>query len=370
MRVLFTTNFPSPYRVDFFNELGKYCELTVLYERKEALHRDKQWIGGKAETYKEKYLNLKPIGTSQSLGFDIIKYISNGKYDFIIFSGYASPSVMIAIQYCKIFNIDFYIEYDGGFFQKDTWYKRLIKKGLVKAASGHFITCKETENYLESLGVEPSKLWYYPFSSLKESEILDVPLLKCEKKIIKQELGIEEDYAIISVGRFIPIKGFDVLLNALDFIDPNVGVYIIGGQPTEEYLSICKEKNLQNVNFVPFCSKSEIFKWYKAGDLMVFPTRKDVWGLVVNEAMACGLPIVSSDMSIAARELIVPEENGLIFRSEDVSELVNCINKQISTDNSVFANNNLMKIRNYTIEAMVKTHIDVLTAIFEYKCNN
>ena len=50
MKVLFLTNIPSPYRVDFFNELGKYCELTVLYERKKADNRE--WISNKNINFK------------------------------------------------------------------------------------------------------------------------------------------------------------------------------------------------------------------------------------------------------------------------------------------------------------------------------
>ena len=56
MKVLFFTNIPSPYRVDFFNELGKYCELTVLYERRDADDRDKNWCNNE-----ENNLNFKPI---------------------------------------------------------------------------------------------------------------------------------------------------------------------------------------------------------------------------------------------------------------------------------------------------------------------
>ena len=44
LKVLFITNIPSPYRVDFFNELGKMCDLTVLFERKDALDRDTKWL--------------------------------------------------------------------------------------------------------------------------------------------------------------------------------------------------------------------------------------------------------------------------------------------------------------------------------------
>ena len=56
LKVLYLTNIPSPYRVDFFNELGKQCDLTVLYERKAATDRDSSWSGDGATTFTEVFL--------------------------------------------------------------------------------------------------------------------------------------------------------------------------------------------------------------------------------------------------------------------------------------------------------------------------
>ena len=61
LKVLFLTNIPSPYRVDFFNELGKFCDLTVTFEGRTATDRNKKW---KSDTFKEfKGYFLKGIRT-------------------------------------------------------------------------------------------------------------------------------------------------------------------------------------------------------------------------------------------------------------------------------------------------------------------
>ena len=52
MKILYLTNIPSPYRVDYFNELGKYCDLTVLFEIQSSTERDKSWKSYKAENFK------------------------------------------------------------------------------------------------------------------------------------------------------------------------------------------------------------------------------------------------------------------------------------------------------------------------------
>lgn len=364
MKVLFSTNFPSPYRVDFFNEFGKYCDLTVAFERKKALHRDNKWVGSSAVNYKEIYLNSRPIGTSQTIGFELVSCISKNKFDIIIFSGYASPSVIIAIEYCKITKRKYYIEYDGGFEKKDSFFKGMLKKHLIRGAKGHFVTCSDTEEYLKGFNVSRQNIFYYPFSSLFKNDIMCSPISNEEKRQKKEQLGISEQLAMVSVGRFIKGKGFDELLTSLDCVDRSVGVYIIGGEPTEEYLQICNKYELNNVHFMPFLEKKDLFEWYKACDLFVFPTRKDIWGLVVNEAMACGLPVISSNMCIAAKELVKPEVNGLLYESGCVDQLSECINRMLIEDLYVYSMNSLTTIKDYTIENMAKAHAEVLGLSF------
>ena len=80
-------------------------------------------------------------------------------------------------------------------------------------------------------------------------------------------------------------------------------VIVGGGQDEAQYRGYIKERGLKNVYLVGFKPKAEVFEYYKAADLFVLPTREDIWGLVINEAMAVGLPVVSTDMCVAATEL-------------------------------------------------------------------
>ncbi|MBE3128421.1 MAG: hypothetical protein IMZ60_01950, partial [Actinobacteria bacterium] len=67
LKVLFITNIPSPYRVDFFNELGKICDLTVLFERQNASDRETTWLSNKRINFKEEYLKGKKFGVASAL---------------------------------------------------------------------------------------------------------------------------------------------------------------------------------------------------------------------------------------------------------------------------------------------------------------
>lgn len=361
-KILFATNFASPYRVDFFNFLGKSCDLTVAYERRKALHRDAGWVGNQACFYQEIYLKTKPVGTSRSRGRALVKLLEAETYDFIIFSGYASPTIRRAIVYCRLRKIPYYIEYDGGFNKKEPFYKTIVKRYLVKNAQGHFITCQEFEKYLLRLGVPQERLIMYPFSSLNQRDILAVSLTYEEKKRRKADLNISAEYAILSVGRFIYSKGFDFLMKAFAQMKNRCVLYIVGGQPTEEYIQIKNELGLDHVHFVDFMSKEELKRWYQACDLFVLPTRQDVWGLVINEAMSNGLPVISTQRCIAALELVENGINGYVVPVDDVDSLALRMDELAGDSKKckMMGDASLRKIREYTIENMAETHKSAL----------
>jgi len=161
MKVLFITNVPSPYRVDFFNELGKLCELTVCYERDSAGDRDTRWRGNNAVNYTARFTKARHVGADKTIGFGLIREIKMVSFDRLIIAGYASPSVVLAITYCRLHRIPFILESDGGFNQVDHGFKKVLKRFLLCGAEAHFTTCEEYIKYLESLGISKDKIHKY-----------------------------------------------------------------------------------------------------------------------------------------------------------------------------------------------------------------
>ena len=361
MKVLFMANIPSPYRVDFFNELGKYCELTVTFEGKSATDRDVKWKADKFANFKAVVLNGIRTKSDQFLCFDIIKIIKQG-FDRIIVGGYSTPTAMLAIEYMKLKGIKFFIEADGGLISQDSKLKYLVKKHFISAASGWFSSGKLTSDYFIHYGADKGRIYVYPFSSLKAQDILS-NCLSLEKKIrLKKELGINEDKVAISIGQFIHRKGFDILLRSWVKCPKEYGLYIIGAAPTKEYLYLQKSLGLYNVYFIGFKNKEELKKYYQSADTFVLPTREDIWGLVVNEAMANGLPVITTNRCVAGMELIEDGKNGYIVPVEDEQALAEKINTLF--DNEILCKNmaqeSLKRIGLYTIENMAKEHMKVL----------
>ncbi len=363
MKVLFITNVPSPYRVSFFNELGKHCTLTVCFERHSASDRDAKWVNSDDKYFREIYADVTPIGTDQSKGDGIVKVIKQEQFDHLIIAGYASPSVMRAIVYCRLHKIPYYIESDGAFFVKDSFPKGIIKKYLLCGAKAHFTTCEEHIRYLNSLGVSKSKIYKYPFSSVKDSDILDKVPTQEEKFNFKKAIGITEEKMVLSVGQFIHRKGYDVLLDACQGIDKSIGVYIVGGEPTDAYIAMKEKYNLTNVHFVSFMSKDELKKWYLAADCFVLPTREDIWGLVINEAMAYGLPVITTNRCNAGLEMVEDGKSGYIINSDDSDSLRNRIEALMSDiiAHEAFCRRSLDVIQYYTLEKMVQVHMRQLS---------
>lgn len=359
MKVLFMANIPSPYRVKFFDELGKYCDLTVTFEGKKATDRDAGWKARATTSFRSVYLKGIRTSSDQFLCPGIVK-ILNRRFDHIIVGGYSTPTSMLAIEYMRLRRISFWIEADGGIISNDNKLKYGLKRHLISSASAWFSSGKATTEYLVHYGAKQEKTCVYPFTSVSANQILDHLPTKEEKENLRKELGVTEQKMIISVGRFIPVKGFDVLMKAAKNLPSDIGVYIVGGQPDENYLKMQNELNLSHVHFIDFMSPDRLAKYYQAANLFVLMTRGDVWGLVVNEAMANGLPVITTDRCVAGLELVQNGKNGYIVPVDDADALAEAITKFYVGDMQGMAENALKAIRGYTIEEMAKRHIQIL----------
>lgn len=359
MKILFLTNIPSPYRVDFFNELGKSCELTVAFEGYYATDRNKNWQSVNIQSFTPIYLNGLRLGSDKFLSFQVFRLLRQ-QWDAIIVGGYSTPTGMLAIEYMRLKKIPFSLEVDGGLIRADNKFKFLLKKHFISAANGWFSSGKETTKYLVHYGANSDKIYEYPFTSLKGRDILPyIPSVE-QKKALRQQLGITEQKILISVGRFIHCKGYDLLLKAVAMVSNSTGIYIIGDQPTEELIRLKKELNLAHVHFVGFQYKEDLKKWYQSADVFVLPTREDIWGLVINEAMAQGLPVITTDKCVAGLELVKEGQNGYIVPVEDVSALSDAIVRIFAQDYRAMGKKSLEIIKPYTIENMARHHMEIL----------
>lgn len=364
MKILIVTELLAPYRVSWFNELGKEAEVTVLYTKESEESRESNWLSSKPEQCVCKKLNGIRI-LQKEICFSLIKEFKVD-YDIILLDGYGFITQMLGILYLKWSNREFIMNIDGGLIKEnENSIIRGIKKFFIKAPSYYLSSSKTTDKYLEFYGANKENIFHHHFTTLFNDDIANEILSGERKKIIRENLDIKEKNIIVSVGRFIESKGFDILIKSAQHIRNDTGIYIIGGNPTKQYLEIINKYNIDNVHFVGFKNKTELKEYYKMADLFVLPTRGDVWGLVINEAMACGLPIITTDKCVAGLELVQNFENGFIVPVDDINQLSKKINLILSDDgtHAKMAMKSLEKIKDYTIENMTKKHIDIFYKI-------
>lgn len=135
--------------------------------------------------------------------------------------------------------------------------------------------------------------------------------------------------SILFVGGLSKVKGIDTLLNAVPIIRKkilNLCLYIAGSGPEENKLKeLVKELNIEeNVNFLGYVSEIEKYSYYKSADVCVFPSIYEPFGIVLLEAMACGKPVVASN--VGGIPFVVEEgKTGLLFESGNIEDLADKI---------------------------------------------
>lgn len=372
MKVLFFTNYPSPYRVDFFNQFGKACDLTVLFFEgtEEQTHRNQKWFENRFINFNAVFLNRKIRIMGKTICLDIIDYIKKD-WDHIISGSYDSPTQVLAIEWMNLHRKKFIIESDGGFVKNDNVIKGMLKRHLISSANAWISTGKYTTDYLVHYGAKREKTYEYTFTSLWKKDIdRAFELSNNDKEIIRKKMNLQEAHIIISVGRFSYErgygKGFDLLMDIAHKFDGNVGFYIIGDNPTDEFERRKAREGLDNVHFVGFQRKEELSMYYAAADVFVLMTREDVWGLVINEAMSFGLPIVTTDKCVAGLTLVQDGINGFIIKNLNTDEAY--VKLRTLLDDAElrrrFGQNSLSIINDYTVENMTVGHMMILERVW------
>ena len=120
-------------------------------------------------------------------------------------------------------------------------------------------------------------------------------------------------------------------------------------------------------SIIGFKKPEELQKYYAASDAFILPTREDIWGLVVNEALANALPTISSDKCTAGKELVQNNYNGFVYECDDTYALAQHIN-ELANDEKMrekFSINALKAIEQYTLENIIESHIESITKIID-----
>jgi len=136
----------------------------------------------------------------------------------------------------------------------------------------------------------------------------------------------ESELLILYVGRLSFEKGVDILIDAFAEIGTDISakLYIVGAGPERVALE-ARAANLPRVVFAGRLSGEKLWSAYAAADFYVGPSRQEAWGLVVNEAMAAGLPVILSDIYGCIGDLVLPGQTALVVPVGDVAALTKAV---------------------------------------------
>lgn len=357
LKVLVISSYPAPYRVGVFEGLSKYYELDTYFSTCKDENRSADWFC-KSGDFVFYILDNDETNAMYKKALKNIK-----KYDFVLAYDPSTKPAIKAITLCRMFGVPYYVNNDGAIIRKN-FIRDTIKKFLYRGAKACFSSGISSTRYYKYYGVPAERIVEHNFTSLTKEDIFDAPVSEEKRKELRKELGLQEMTTVITVGQFIHRKGFDILLEAWKKIDDKAQLLLIGGgDERASYEAFVEEHGLKNVKIIDFMPKEEIFRHYCASDIFVLPTREDIWGLVVNEAMAVGLPVVTTDNCIAGLELIEEGTNGYIVPVDDDKTLSEKLKLLIENQDlcDQMAINNIAKIKDYTIENIAESHYETIT---------
>ena len=360
MRVLIIFNHPAPYKVNAFNELAKFVDLTVLFERTKAKDRPDSFYS--SNDYKFNYFFLKDgyFGREGSLSNNVKKYIKNHhqEYDVILMNGYSHLAELKAIKYMSKHKIKFGLLINGGVIKKESYFKRKYKTSYISKASYYLSPSQASNEYLKYYGaINP--IYNYPYCNIFSGEIV-IPSIE-ERTRIRNKFHLPLDKNIfINASQFIDRKNNIELMSL--FKDREDHLVLVGDGPLKgKYQKFIIDNNLNNVHLISFLNKKDLFKLYRASDVHISLSKQDIFGHTILEALSCSLPVVASKNIVSALEYISNDKNGYVVDINDIEGIKSSMSKALKLDKDKIRDS----ITNNTFEKSAEAIYKILKGIYE-----
>jgi len=253
----------------------------------------------------------------------LIQQIKNYAPDAILIYGWAYTSHLKVLRHFKN-KIPIIFRGDSNLLREQSGFKTLLRFAFLKWIYTHvdhaLYVGTNNKAYFKKYGLKEQQLSFAPHAIDNERFAQD---RNEEAKALRDELGLtDKDVLILFAGKFEDIKAPFLLLDAFQAIDKkNVHLLLVGNGALENELKL-KAAGNPNIHFMAFQNQSFIPVVYQACDIFCLPSKSETWGLAINEAMVCQKAVLASDKVGSAIDLIIPGNNGAIFKESSLADLV------------------------------------------------
>lgn len=310
-KIVILTNIPTPYRSKLFDLL---CEsnITVIYCAE--VEPDRLWTIPRINDHnnyilkKSKQIKGKN-GFYFHLNFEIFKVLNKIKPEILIITSF-NPTNLIAI-FWAFYNKGKLIYWTDGTLDSETkigFIRKLIRKFLFRKFSSYICTGLGGKKLLKNYGVSNNKIFYSN--------------LCVDNKLYQFHKYEDREFDILYCGRIVDRKlprMFADICNEVNKIR-KIRVHIIGdGECREELLNLLKTYSV-DFYYSGFVQSDQLVKLYGTSKILLLTSEFDAWGLVANEALASGTPVIISNKAGAANDLVANDINGYVLGNNDIEE--------------------------------------------------
>ena len=274
--------------------------------------------------YRSHFLSRKT-----SLGgieLSIMPWLIRARADVLLLHGYSQLTNLLALVVAKLLGIKVLMRGDTRLPQAglSPGWKTSLKRFLFERFDGFISIGRLNASYYQALGVPQRKLHFSPIAVRNEFFAMSYIERLVAKDVMRKRLESPHDaIVILFASKLIKRKRAADLVAAFNVVAkslPSVWLWIVGSGPEEAALKemvVGKDRIL----FLGFKNQSQLPQIYAASDVFVLPSENEPWGLVINEAMAAGLPVVVTNDVGAAPDLVEGEDTGFTYPVGNIDRL-------------------------------------------------
>ena len=329
------------YQAPFFRLLAADpdIDLTVLYcsragsevYRDEEMQTELRWdvplLGGYRARFPRNFGRGSSYGRLANPG--IVPAILFGPFDAVIlFLGWGTITSLLAVAACRARGLPFFLYGDSSFPPEERNARDHLRAGFLRAvfrlATGFLVSGKLNADYYAHYGADRSRFFLVPWAVDNERFESGSRLHPDDRRALRRTTGADDDDVLfVFSAKLLPRKDPMTLLRAAARMRHRaraVLLFLGHGELLDQLDAFAREHALRT-HFAGFVNQAELPRWYGAADVFVLPSTYEPRGAVVNEAMASGLPVVVTDRCGSIGDLVLDQENALVYRAGDADAL-------------------------------------------------